>query len=377
MYKSYISEETLKKYEDKRPKNFIEMINLIRTDIYLRDNVEYLQLECAKSIIGIINLFDKFEDGIINDVIKNDTKRWLLDDIGEILLNFIKILSYVNYNANKNGLQIKNEIYDTFENIGKVPLQFQKWKFENKYILQNYEIKEARNKISFLTNLVTKKINLDISKYDYKPDYFSEILIEIIDIINKLGFSYNDVLNSLFKNYIFKVEPANADDYTLIRLNDFGVFNDKLKKETFEKVLLCLKDYYPNVKEWLEKVFKEDESENSGRKIFTLIETKNSNFSLVGILILKDTEEEKKICTLLSTRVIGVEILFKKAVEILKTSNPIITLNKKIYDISFWFKEEFRKYNFKLTSQIKGLYLPNDTEYIFNENEKKEIELND
>ena len=138
-------------------------------------------------------------------------------------------------------------------------------------------------------------------------------------------------------------------------------------KEDLKKELPM--NFYLDIKEWYEKVMSEIEQNNKRRELFLALISKEENLHLAGILILKKTENEKKICTIrvlknFRNKGIGTKLL-KKSIEYLETKTPLITLPEECYKGSFKFLLE--KYSFKMTSKVVGVYRDNKVEYFFNE----------
>lgn len=138
-------------------------------------------------------------------------------------------------------------------------------------------------------------------------------------------------------------------------------------KEDLKKELPM--NFYSDIKEWYEKVMLEIEQNNKRRELFLALISKEENLHLAGILILKNTENEKKICTIrvlknFRNKGIGTK-LFEKSFEYLGTKTPLITLPEECYKKEFKFLLE--KYNFKMTNKVVGAYRKNKIEYFFNE----------
>lgn len=90
---------------------------------------------------------------------------------------------------------------------------------------------------------------------------------------------------------------------------------------------------------------------------------------LKGVSIIKNTQEEKKICTLrvmekYQNRGIGLR-LFEKSFETLQTRFPLLSVSEEKYPD---FKKIFDYYGFKLTSIKENYYRIGKKEFFFNEN---------
>lgn len=131
------------------------------------------------------------------------------------------------------------------------------------------------------------------------------------------------------------------------------------------RLLTDLEICYPLFSEWLEKVFRELETTDT-RKIILCIT--NDIFNVVGVAIIKNTEEERKICTLrvseqYQRQGIGSNLL-QRAIHELKTPLPLITVSEIYLED---FKPFLYKHGFKLKDKVKSLYKKGQYEYFFNE----------
>lgn len=119
-----------------------------------------------------------------------------------------------------------------------------------------------------------------------------------------------------------------------------------------------LEKQYPNYNYWFEKIKNEIDGTNR-EVIYVEIESE-----IIGLIILKNTKEEKKICTLFvkekyRNKGIG-NILLGKGFDFLQTSIPLITIpENKVY----LFERIIKKYNWKYS---KTTYIYNTPEKVFN-----------
>jgi hypothetical protein len=125
--------------------------------------------------------------------------------------------------------------------------------------------------------------------------------------------------------------------------------------------LELLEDEYPNFKDWYFK--KVIPGIGHGRSII-LKKYKNE---IVGLSILKNTHNEKKICTFrigdkFQRLGIGSEML-KESCGILETVSPLITVSERRIDE---FSSILSKNNFKLEHIYQNYYKDNQKEYSFN-----------
>ena len=138
---------------------------------------------------------------------------------------------------------------------------------------------------------------------------------------------------------------------------------DGIKEEVLGRGLP--QNYYPNIKEWFDKVLNEIKVNNKNREMFLVLVPKDI---IAGILILKNTDSEKKICTIrvwenYQRQGIGTA-LFEKSFEFLGTKTPLLTLPEECKES---FKKILKKYNFIETSSKKDIYRLKKTEYFYNE----------
>ncbi len=153
---------------------------------------------------------------------------------------------------------------------------------------------------------------------------------------------------------MFQIIPPSS-----LIIQETRIQNTQFEIFTF---LVEASQYYPSFHEWyFNKVV--PDVQNGNRKIVSEIR----DGKIAGIAILKDTREEKKICTLrispdFQNRGIGVR-LFKKSFEILQTNKPFLTVSEEKLPE---FQKIFDYFNFELTSVADGKYRNGKKEYIFN-----------
>lgn len=120
---------------------------------------------------------------------------------------------------------------------------------------------------------------------------------------------------------------------------------------------------YPFFSKWLDKVFRETDTP---QRCIVVCRSEDDN-TLLGVAILKNTAEEKKICTLrvnkdYKQQGIG-SILIDEAIKWLGESKPLITVPE---DHISAFKPLLRKYKFQLCQKVKSVYRNGVFEYFFN-----------
>ena len=135
--------------------------------------------------------------------------------------------------------------------------------------------------------------------------------------------------------------------------------------KTIGEMLTFLKKDYPNFCSWYNnKVVQGVES--GDRKIFIATPKCDKN-TIAGVLILKDTNEEKKICTLCvleKNRGEGIGSAFiELSMEVLKTDKPMITVSERNKEL---FAAVLSKYNFKETKEYVGYYKKDVSEFAYN-----------
>lgn len=158
------------------------------------------------------------------------------------------------------------------------------------------------------------------------------------------------------KNIIQLTNYQISNNFNFVILLNFTI--GKIYDELKEAELL-----YPNFQKWFYNKVIPDVLEDK-RKI--LLEIRNNE--IAGIAIVKNTPEEKKLCTLRVTdkyqnKGIGLK-LFERAFVELNTSKPFLTVSEEKYKE---FEKIFKYYGFKLTNQIKDYYRKGKSELFFNE----------
>ena len=129
-------------------------------------------------------------------------------------------------------------------------------------------------------------------------------------------------------------------------------------------ILADLEYCYPNFSLWIEKVFRELKDTDK-RKIILVTDQNWSN--ILGVTIIKNTVQEKKICTLrvlkeYQDQGIGT-ILLKEAIKELKDPLPLITVSELQINT---FKPFLERYGFVIKDKVKSLYRDGMYEYFFN-----------
>ena len=167
-----------------------------------------------------------------------------------------------------------------------------------------------------------------------------------------------DILKEIFKKIVEDYLRISQKELENIKNNDKAELMIAGLKEDFI-------NYYPGIVEWFNKIIKEIDEDNQKRELFLAIVINEDNIELAGVLILKKTKFEKKICT----------IRVDKKFQYLETVTPLITLPEECYKEGS-YRSLFKKYNFVETSKVKGIYRDNKVEYFFNEvkNESSDVD---
>jgi hypothetical protein len=145
-------------------------------------------------------------------------------------------------------------------------------------------------------------------------------------------------------------------------LEDTSIIQGRSQVESF-----LLELSYPKINFWYQKVIKEINNYPESREMFICLSNEKNLLSISGLMILKKTREEKKICTLrvkenYQRKGIGSELI-QKAFDFLETEKPLITVPGKSEKV---FSKIFNKYGFEKADEIRDLYLKNTKEHIYN-----------
>ena len=281
-------------------------------------------------------------------------------------------------------------------------------KFENEYDIllgKRVRLKGKRESHFLYKNFQLKDIRLPLLSTIF-PDYLKSlkkenpIMNEIIEDFKNGKESLNvpfdfkllkevrnkkELYDEIFIKEILKRENSNGIKrhkvlkYSQADLNTREILKEFFKNKTSNQIL---KNVYPNFDEWFDKVLKEIEEDNTKREILFFGNINSNGFQIEGIAILKNTEEEKKICYLYISFSEDVDNVFEEIYNYLGTETPLITLEKEIFEDKYknylvTSKKE-RKLKFKLTSIVPNKYVKGKTELIFNEvgeNLKKNEEI--
>ena len=139
-----------------------------------------------------------------------------------------------------------------------------------------------------------------------------------------------------------------------------------VNKELLDKVLNLTKpicDTYSSHDDWFKSKFVPNIQK--GERIYIVSFDDNEN--LTGCSLLKDTKQEKKICTLFVNpkyRKQGIaSVLLDASLNVLNNKAVMTVADKNLSQLLSLIK----KYNFELTSVKKDVYTKGSVEYFFNE----------
>lgn len=151
--------------------------------------------------------------------------------------------------------------------------------------------------------------------------------------------------------------------YLVYSLSKLFVWHYDYKIKVYD-FLKRLKYEYKNFDTWYDSLFDEYHNLVNGREIIIF---EDITGVISGVAILKNTENEKKICTLrvgeqFQHQGIGSQLI-EMSIKTLGIDKPMITINKSKFK---QFKKLFDKYNFELTQTKRHYYGIFNTELVFN-----------
>lgn len=158
-------------------------------------------------------------------------------------------------------------------------------------------------------------------------------------------------MNTNTKDFLYEVYSKLESENKFIAFNEVFAF---LRKLSFE---------YPNFSGWFNSLFYMGYELNPDREIIIGRYDKQ----IAGVIILKKTIEENKICTLRVGRQfrnngIATELV-KRGIEWLEDEKPLITCH---YTRNRQFDKLFKYYGFELTEKKRGYYGIFNLEYAYN-----------
>ena len=398
MNRLFITKELLEKYKENKPKNYEEMFEM--SNIKAKDiDIETAQINYIESLLNLKSVFRKMERSFVDDDYRKGIKLSLPEiykesttltlRVAEVVWNYFILLKTILNKISKKE-QEKSELI-------KVSLQISKDFFKILSKNNNESFIFKNNEKNFEENLIINSIFLaskSIEDFDKKPfpeiiEYFKTNLENIGKLINIIGVKEEEILEKSLIEYVMSIEKNEEERKSSRKLLKFSELNTELKemlKEYLKKTFFNIQkidERYPDFENWLEKVYKEIDEDNSKREILLLTNFTSTilQMEIEGIVILKNTEEEKKICYLFLTYPYSYrEEMYDGIFEYLGTKTPIISMEKLIFKEKYlgflkpYFPEN-EKLNFKLTSIVPNKYVKGKTELIFNEVGKDEIDL--
>jgi len=134
-----------------------------------------------------------------------------------------------------------------------------------------------------------------------------------------------------------------------------------IAKEVFQNIA-HLQQPYPDFKKWYFNKVVSGVIDGSRGFILELRDGK-----MAGVAILKDTVEEKKICTIsvaeeFKSKGLGVR-LFEKSMRLLDTEKPLATVSENRLPE---FEKIFQYLNYEYFAEYRGFYVPQKSEFSFN-----------
>lgn len=391
-----ITEELLEKYKEEKPKSLKEIFN----ENIGTDWVTYR----FKLIETLMNFYYSFNRLKGENIKKEETeytiltvpdinKRRVISDITDILLKYFSFHNSILKRLSDKIIYFKfTEIFsENTEMYFKYPHLLIPFLFEEKNIYYNDEIQKIIlsivEKISNNNFLIEKsEEDITLKKVDCISIDLKNIFLDILRLIFLFGIKLEEIYDEIFIKEILKKENSNEIKrhkvlkYSQSDLNTREILKEILKNKTSSQIL---KNAYPNFDEWFEKVLKEIEEDNTKREILFFGDVNINGFQIEGIAILKNTEEEKKICYLFIYSDEDMDNIFEEIYNYLGTETPLITLEKEIFENKYKYflkplieeVSERRKLKFNLTSIVPDKYAKGKTELIFNEVGKEPIDL--
>ena len=239
--------------------------------------------------------------------------------------------------------------------------------------------KLSKNNFLIEENIPFRKVN-NVS-FELKDVFF-----DILRLIFLFGIKLEEIYNEILIEEILKIENSGEIKrhkilkYSQVDLNT----RENLKKFLINKTSKqSIKSLYPNFDEWFDKVLKEIEEDNTKREILFFTNIDNYGLQIDGIAILKNTEEEKKICYLYISLFEDIDNIFEEIYNYLGTETPLLTVEKEVFENKYKYilqpvneeTKKRRKLKFNLTSIVPDKYVKGKTELIFNEVGKEPIDL--
>lgn len=397
MNRLFITKELLEKYKENKPKNYEEMFEMSNIEAK-NTHIETAQMNFIESLLNLKPVFRKMQGSLVDNDYKKGIKLSLPEiyrenvtlRVEEVVWNYFILLKAILNKLSKKEQDEESELIKVSLKISKDFFKILNKNNNESFIFENNEKRFEENLIINSIFLASK----NIEDFDKKPfpeiiEYFKTNLENIGKLINIIGIKEEEILEKSLIDYIMSIEKNEEARKSSRKLLKFSELNSELKemlKEYLNRTFFNIQkidEKYPDFENWLEKVYKEIDEDNSKREILLLTDFTSTSLQMEieGIVILKNTEEEKKICYLFLTYPYSYrEEMYDGIFEYLGTKNPIISMEKSFFKEKYlgflkpYFPEN-KKLNFKLTSIVPDKYVKGKTELIFNEVGKDEIDL--
>lgn len=390
-----ITEELMEKYKEEKPKSLKEIFNKnIGTDLvtYRFKLIETLMIfyySFNSNSLKVENI-KKEETEYTILAVPDIYKRRVISYIADILLKYSSFQNSVLKRLSENLIYF--EFTETFSENTEIyfetPYLLKPFLFEEKNsIYYDDEIKKIIlsivKKISNNNFLIEKsEEDITLKKVDFISFDLKNVFFDILRLIFLFGIKLEEIYNEIFikeilkRENFYKTKRHKIFRYSQVDLQLKEILKEEFKTRTSKQ---HIKNLYPNFDEWFEKVLKEIEEDNTKREILFFGNVDSNGLQIEGIAILKNTEEEKKICYLYISFYEDVENIFEKIYNYLGIETPLITVEKEIFENKYenylvTSKKE-RKLKFNLTSIVPDKYVKGKTELIFNEVGKDIIEI--
>lgn len=397
MNRLFITKELLEKYKENKPKNYEEMFEMSNIEAK-NTHIETAQINFIESLLNLKPVFRKMQGSLVDNDYRKGIKLSLPEiyrenvtlRVEEVVWNYFILLKAILNKLSKKEQDEESELIKVSLKISKDFFKILNKNNNESFIFENDEKRFEENLIINSIFLASK----NIEDFDKKPfpeiiEYFKTNLENIGKLINIIGIKEEEILEKSLIDYIMSIEKNEEARKSSRKLLKFSELNSELKemlKEYLNRTFFNIQkidEKYPDFENWLEKVYKEIDEDNSKREILLLTDFTSTSLQMEieGIVILKNTEEEKKICYLFLTYPYSYrEEMYDGIFEYLGTKNPIISMEKSFFKEKYlgflkpYFPEN-EKLNFKLTSIVPDKYVKGKIELIFNEVGKDEIDL--
>lgn len=397
MNRLFITKDLLEKYKENKPKNYEEMFEMSNIEAK-NTHIETAQINFIESLLNLKPVFRKMQGSLVDNDYRKGIKLSLPEiyrenvtlRVEEVVWNYFILLKAILNKLSKKEQDEESELIKVSLKISKDFFKILNKNNNESFIFENDEKRFEENLIINSIFLASK----NIEDFDKKPfpeiiEYFKTNLENIGKLINIIGIKEEEILEKSLIDYIMSIEKNEEARKSSRKLLKFSELNSELKemlKEYLNRTFFNIQkidEKYPDFENWLEKVYKEIDEDNSKREILLLTDFTSTSLQMEieGIVILKNTEEEKKICYLFLTYPYSYrEEMYDGIFEYLGTKNPIISMEKSFFKEKYlgflkpYFPEN-EKLNFKLTSIVPDKYVKGKIELIFNEVGKDEIDL--